>query len=107
MKYLFSGSCIYSNNVACESYANGRCYTGDGNVDTCIQCQKTNNRAFAVFYNGRCYGSSTCSSPSSLSGAVNYQVEHCSGILMLYFKLSRRISNYMSTSDSLSYYLTS
>ena len=65
--------------MACENNKAGRYQDADGDVDACIRYQKENGRSFATYWKDECYGSATCSKPYCLSGAVNYEVKHCSG----------------------------
>ena len=65
--------------MACENNKAGRYQDADGDVNACITHQKENGRSFATYWKGECYGSTTCIKPYPLSGAVNYEVKHCSG----------------------------
>ena len=76
---MILGNCIYSNNEACERNGYGRYPAADGNINACIRYQRDNGRSFAVYWQEKCYGSSTCKSPYSLGGTVNYEVQYCTG----------------------------
>ena len=80
---MILGNCVYSSDEACENNGVGRYSAADGDVDACIRHQRANDRLFAVIWQGKCYGSSTCNSPYSLSGTVNYKVQFCTGTLII------------------------
>ena len=67
--------------VCDDPYDNGdgRFENADGDLYSCVKHQKENGRAFATYWENKCYGSTTCSGSYSLSGAINYEVKHCSG----------------------------
>ena len=76
---MILGNCVYSTNEACENNGVGRYSAADGDVNACISHQRDNGRSFAVIWQGLCYGTSTCNSPYTLSGTVNYNVQLCTG----------------------------
>ena len=65
--------------MACEDNGDGRFENADDDLASCVRHQKENGRSFVTYWENKCYGSTTCSNPYSLRGAINYEVKHCAG----------------------------
>ena len=86
VQYMILGNCVHSIDETCEFEFDGvgRYSAADGDVNACINHQRDIGLSFAIIWQGYCYGSSTCNSTTDdLTGVVNFEVQFCTGTLLI------------------------